>query len=96
MPTKFQFICVNGDRKSVIYYLVTLADLRVIFNNPNLDIFHGKEEYLKYLHRKHPECDTFYAAPNTDNLVNIVFEPENTVDNAAPIDNFEIGAFTLE
>ena len=46
MPTRFQFICVNGDRQSVIYYLVTLADLRVIFNNPNLDIFHGKEEYL--------------------------------------------------
>jgi hypothetical protein len=90
MPTRFQFICVNGDRQSVIYYLVTLADLRVIFNNPNLSIFQGKEEYLKYLRRKHPECDTFYAAPNTDKLINIVFEPKNTVDS------FEIGAFTLE
>lgn len=90
MPTKFQFVCVNGDRQSVIYYLVTLADLRVIFNNPNLDIYHGKEEYLKYLHRKHPECDTFYVTQNTDELIKIVFEPEN------PVDSFEIGALTLK
>lgn len=78
MPTRFQFICVNGDRKSVIYYLVTLADLRVIFNDSKLDICHGKEKYLKYLHNKHPECDTFYIAPNMDNLLHIVFESENS------------------
>ena len=94
MPT-FQFISVNSNRKSVIYDLLPLAALRIIFNDSELDIFHAKEKYLEYLHKKYPECDHFYFLPN-DNLVKIYFEPENTVDNVSPIDNFEIEAFTLE
>ena len=89
MPT-FQFISINSNRKSVIYDLLSLADLRIIFNDSTLSIFDAKEKYLEYLRKKYPEYDGFYYLPN-DNLAKIYFEPESI-----KYEDIQIGAFTLE
>lgn len=58
----FQFYLIN-EAKHIINKCMSVADIRIILDEPTLEVEQAKDKYLKSLYQMFPEYDTIYIFP---------------------------------